>query len=485
MTRPSLIGATGAKASACKLCVGLCLMLVGGAVAACVPKPRPLTAKEALVSISRGPSQHEGCKIAATVRDTPTIVGQLTGDVSGYAEKCPTISTMDDLRRCAGEHQAQIVDITKERTTKECGNVLNEYAQSARQEETLRVQKGELVLSHTTPDDPECSRYHTTRVEKHDGMTRVIRVPVRDPLNPVASEAKTVALDLQLWKCPASRATLAPGELTWKRRDVSHVDLVKDGRVVDERTDLSSLPALVSESPPAIEFARKAADENSAARIKGYVMIPFAVLALAGDVAAGIGGINVARGSTSKMNYGLLAGGLGASVVFTTAAVTLGFGSASSSAEAATSACVLSRSTTTTTSTTAKKGNDNISGRVWGRAPRRRGHASGGRRLGGRRWQAWRMVTSAWPSNNHRRREILRDFARVADARGKVWNVVVRSWADAQGRTELLGIASDARGGAVRRKVVAGGGALTGRQGGILTFGAAPRVHALGGARRV
>jgi hypothetical protein len=63
-----------------------------------------------------------------------------------------------------------------------------------------------------------------------------------------------------------------------------------------------------------------------------------------------------------------------------------------------------------------------------GHAPRRRGHASGGRRLGGRRWQAWRMVTAPAPSGNHRRCGILRDFARVAFAHGRAWNLLVRSW---------------------------------------------------------
>jgi hypothetical protein len=41
------------------------------------------------------------------------------------------------------------------------------------------------------------------------------------------------------------------------------------------------------------------------------------------------------------------------------------------------------------------------------------------------------MVTAPWPSGNHRRCGILRDFARVAFAQGRVWNVLVRSWADA------------------------------------------------------
>lgn len=43
------------------------------------------------------------------------------------------------------------------------------------------------------------------------------------------------------------------------------------------------------------------------------------------------------------------------------------------------------------------------------------------------------MVTPAWPSGNRRRGGIHRDFARVAFACGKAGNVVVRSWAGADG----------------------------------------------------
>jgi hypothetical protein len=265
--------------------------------------PRELSRKEAMIPILPGANSdvnavlQRTCTEIGTIRDAPTAQDRSFTTalkvVSGNPYPClPNISSLDDIRRCAGEHQAQAVQIVgrkkedvDDRNWIEFVRALNQYQES-------------LALSQHSWGDWMAARYRKAQID--DWARNAVRT-------------RTVALDLRLWRCPASRALPTKGELVWRRESVSKLDLLQDGVRIGGAGEYDKLPEIVGAHPAALDFAQEALAHQSSAYTKVYVGLPFAVLALAADAVAVVGMVK----NSDKLSYGGLAGG----IVFTSIAV--------------------------------------------------------------------------------------------------------------------------------------------------------------------
>jgi hypothetical protein len=134
----------------------------------------------------------------------------------------------------------------------------------------------------------------------------------------------TEVFNCQFWRCPASRGE-KPGYLTW-RRGTSMFDrglrLFQDGREVSDGT-FRGLSDLVAREPAALAHAHSAAANMQRAHARFAVAL--------GLLSMAVGSAGVMMYGTIKDNTPLLLGGLGATVVFTSA----GWGFAASAANVA------------------------------------------------------------------------------------------------------------------------------------------------------
>jgi alkylated DNA nucleotide flippase Atl1 len=204
------------------------LVLFSSGMPACVTA-RPLTLNELKIRVEpddpnvTAELQRECRPVAGvatpdTAEDLRHAVRTLAGDTGQCAR---TVETEDDLRRCAGEHQAQVAQVV--------------------------------------------------------GADQHARA--------VGEDLEARDLTVRFWKCPASRAEIKPGELVWRRKQAvlnSRLQLIKDGQVVAEEGDYSDLSTLVAAHPPAFEYAKRAEDRMRGLRIRAYVSLPLAALAAAG-----------------------------------------------------------------------------------------------------------------------------------------------------------------------------------------------------------
>lgn len=281
----------------------LMALALHGALMGCVPKARQLTVKEAAIPIVPADTQvtaalEKECKAVGTARNTPTAEDQslraTIRSLSGELECSPNLSSSDDIRRCAGEHQAQVVQIagwetktTDRRLLLAALRIGNAWAGGVAQ------QVGSTSMATTTAlNDLELERE-----AEHAVQTRV------------------TSLDLRFWKCPASRAEPASGELLWQRHG-HRLELLKEGQVVIDNQDFTELPPLVSAHAPAASYAAQAAERERAAKRKAYAVVPLAALALAGDVVTVVGVL--------KRDPWLIGGGAGGALIFTSATVGVG-----------------------------------------------------------------------------------------------------------------------------------------------------------------
>jgi hypothetical protein len=249
---------------------------------ACGPSVRQLTPKEANVRIvPEGPEwiaklEEENCLAVGAALNAPTSAGMSPSQefralIPGAMECAPGLDTVDDLRRCAGEHQAQAVQITG---------------------------------------------FRIDRKPDWDGLANALANGL-DPFTIVtegrAVKRVVVSHDLLFWRCPASRAVPVKGELVLHRRSGTNLQLLRDGQVVIKDFNPTELPPLVTAHPPAAEMAARAAKRERAVAVRAYATLPFAALALAGGALAVVGAV--------KHNPWYTYGGLGGAVVFTSVAV--------------------------------------------------------------------------------------------------------------------------------------------------------------------
>jgi hypothetical protein len=296
------------------------LALVGCLIPACMPEVRPLSFKEALIPVMPGDNAavtaglKKGCVEMSTARDAPTAGDKSSSTAfkaaMGHDYEClPGIKDVDDVRRCAGEHQAQAVQIVGRKTETDddrllvamlsvanawAGGVANQVGAKGQYAST---QTNQIALDNWAQD---------------------------------AVRTRTVALDLRFWRCPAARATPAKGELVWRRKSMFQLDLLQDGEVVGGNGEFQKLPGIVAAHPAALDFAKQAVAEQRSANTKINVGVVFAIAALAGDAVAAVGLV--------KSNLPLTIGGASGGVVFTTIAVPILFSSMNSLTRAQTSA---------------------------------------------------------------------------------------------------------------------------------------------------
>ena len=291
------------------------VILLSGAALSCIPQPRPLTFNEEKISVlppseevTAALSKH--CRVLTTVAGVPTVQDQSFATsfrtLAGNTRECSAggLDSWDDVRRCAGEHQAQVVQIIGRKTETTTDN---------------RVLMAALVVANAGAG----SMARGIGAHALATVSELNQLRLLDDWAQNAVQTRTVALDLRFWRCPESRAKVEPGELVWRRRqkvgDVQ-LDLLKDGKVVSDQEDFSNLPDLVAAYQPAFEYARTARDQDAASDRRVYVGLPFAALALAGCVVGSVG--------LAKHNRWLSGGGLAGGVVFTTASVWLLFDAA-------------------------------------------------------------------------------------------------------------------------------------------------------------
>jgi hypothetical protein len=284
----------------------------------CVPEIRQLSTKEALIPVFPSDDPQvtaqlaPNCRVLGTVRDAPTAADRSLGTAFAVAfgERylCqPGIADLDDVRRCAGEHQAQVVQIVgrKTETTDDTWRII-----------ALSIANGvaagltyNTALSYTTQQN----------------------ALMLDQWAQNAVRTRTLALDLRLWRCPASRAIPAQGELVWRREKANRaVDLLQDGQVVGNAQDLDRLPQLVAAHPPALSLANEAVAHESSMYTKMWIGAPLGVLA--------IGGLAVGLVGLLKDNYPLGIGGVAGGVVLSSVSIPIMMSAVSSSRRAQTSA---------------------------------------------------------------------------------------------------------------------------------------------------
>jgi hypothetical protein len=294
---------------------------IGIALAACfgcVPEIRQLSSKEALIPVFANDDPQVAaqlapqCRVLGTVRDAPTAadtsVGTAFSVAMGERHLClPGIADLDDVRRCAGEHQAQVVQIVgrKTETTDDTWRIV-----------ALSIANGMVA-----------GLAYNARLSYPDHQNAMLL----DQWAQSAVRTRTVALDLRLWRCPASRAVPAQGELVWRRETANRpVDLLQDGQKVGDAQDLDRLPQLVAAHPPALSFAQEAVSHQSSWSTKSWVGAPLGILAIGGLVVGAVG--------MATKNYPLGIGGVGGGIVLSIVSVPILMSAVSSSRRAQTSA---------------------------------------------------------------------------------------------------------------------------------------------------
>ncbi len=284
----------------------------------CVPEIRQLSSKEALIPVfpSEDPQVTAqlapNCRVLGTVRDAPTSADRSLGTAfaAAFGETflCqPGIADLDDVRRCAGEHQAQVVQIVGRKTETI--------------DDTWRIVA--LSIANGVAGGLAYNAGFSYAAQQNALLL--------DQWAANAVRTRTLALDLRLWRCPVSRAIPAPGELVWRREKANRaVDLLRDGQVVGNAQDLDRLPQLVAAHPPALNLANEAVAHESSMYTKMWVGTPLGILAI-GSLAVGLVGM-------LKDNYPLGIGGLGGGVVLSCVSIPILMSAVTSSRRAQTSA---------------------------------------------------------------------------------------------------------------------------------------------------
>jgi hypothetical protein len=272
-----------------------CLIFVASTLLSCMSvSRRPLSINDAKIVIASVDAEEtkkleKACRRGARISNAPTEDVSLKGTFRAISGSClePVLVNDDDLRKCAGEHGAQVVQVIgseKKTERMDGGGHL-----------TLGIIAGIMAPAAAWSGGVASSIGSQTMATQ--AWSNSIKMQEMAVTEIAAAQntsdgtiTRTTALDLQFWQCPASRAIPKKGELVarWPHSSGDwSLEVIRDGQMVSSaQDDFKGLSHLVSAYPPAIEHAKRAEHLAGTATTNLYIIAASAITFI---VATGVG----------------------------------------------------------------------------------------------------------------------------------------------------------------------------------------------------